>query len=102
MQKQAVLSQLNAYQNGSETVKKVINSPCLDFSSGKMLSFDGSKVWNSNSRYRRGRRGTFDNRGRSDRNDNSNGRKKGQQRGNSRGNQSKKAKTTENVRIDLL
>ena len=101
MQKQALLSQLSAYLNGSDNVKKVINSPCLDFSSGKMLSYDGTKVWNSNSRYRRGRRGTFDSRGRNDRNDNATSKKKNQQRGNSRGGQSKKAKANENVRINL-
>lgn len=97
MQKQALLSQLSAYLNGTENVKKVINSPCLDFSSGKVLNYDGSKVWNANSRYRRGRRGTFDSRGRNDRQDQSNGKKKNQSRGNGRGGRSNKNKTTESV-----
>ena len=62
MQKQSILSLLNSYVTGSENVRKVINSPCLDFSSGKMLSYDGQKVYNSNSRFGRGkRRGLFNN-----------------------------------------
>ena len=72
MQKQSILSLLGSYLSGSENVKKVINSPCLDFHSGKVLSYDGSKVFNSNSRYNRGnRRGGFNNR---QKNSNSEGR----------------------------
>ena len=66
MQKQSILTLLSSYLSGSENVKKVINSPCLDFSSGKMLSYDGTKVFNSNSRFNRGNRRNS-NRGRGNR-----------------------------------
>ena len=56
MQKQSILTLLGSYLSGSENVKKVINSPCLDFSSGKMLSYDGTKIFSSNSRFNRGNR----------------------------------------------
>ena len=40
---------------GSENVKRVMNSPCLDRNGAKMLSYDGTKVLESN-RFGRGNR----------------------------------------------
>ena len=85
---------LNTYLTGSDHVKKVINSPCLDFSSGKVLSYDGQKVFNSNSRYGRGnRRGGFNNRGKGNRD------RKGNQSGNEQKNGGNQAKGKENSKV---
>ena len=63
-QKQALLNQLNGYLSGSDNVKKVMNSPTIDHH-GKMLSYDGSKVYTANNRGRggRGRGGNRNDRG---------------------------------------
>ena len=53
-QKQQLLNTLNAYLTGQDNVKKVINSGCLD-KRGKMLSYDGTKVFTSNGKYRNNR-----------------------------------------------
>ena len=90
---------LNTYLTGNDSVKRVINSPCLDFSSGKVLSYDGQKVFNSNSRYGRGnRRGGFNNRGRGNRD------RKGNQSGNDQkngGNQNTKSKKNFEVSLRI-
>ena len=85
-----MLNTLNSYLTGSDNVKKVINSPCLDHHSGKVLSYDGQKVFASNSRYGRGnRRGGFNNRGRGNRDRKGNQSGNDQKKGNNQ-NQGKK------------
>ena len=73
------MNTLNAYLTGQDNVKKVINSGCLD-KHGKMLSYDGTKVFTSNGKFRNNR---FDPR---------KGRKGGNQNDNKRDNQTGKAK----------
>ena len=53
------MNQLSNYLSASDNVKKVINSPCLDTVGGKVLSYDGQKVFNAGNR--RNRRGGFNN-----------------------------------------
>ena len=86
-QKQALLNQLSGYLSGSDNVKKVMNSPTLDHH-GKMLSYDGTKVFNTNGRGRNGRGRGGSNRGnRGDRkrgNDNQSNQSSGGDRGKSK------------------
>ena len=65
-----MLNTLASYLGGPDNVRKVVNSACLDHR-GKMLSYDGTKVFTANNRFRnnrfnpgrgRGGRGGRDNR----------------------------------------
>lgn len=43
-QKQQLLDQLSQYLGGADSLRQVMNSPCLDKKGSKMLGFDGVKV----------------------------------------------------------
>ena len=43
-QKQQLLDQLSQYLGGADSLRAVMNSPCLDRRGAKMLGFDGNKV----------------------------------------------------------
>ena len=43
-QKQQLLDQLTQYLGGADSLRQVMNSPCLDRRGAKMLGFDGVKV----------------------------------------------------------
>ena len=88
-QKQGLLNQLNGYLTGNDNVKKVMNSPCLDHN-GKMLSYDGQKIFTPHNRGRSNRgRGGNNNRG--DRQDRKRGSDSNQgSSGNGRGGKAKK------------
>ena len=49
-----MLNTLTTYLAGTENLKKVINSPCIDHH-GKMLSRDGSKIFTASNNRRGGR-----------------------------------------------
>ena len=81
-QKQSLLDQLNGYLTGNDNAKRVMNSPAID-RNGKMLSYDGQKVFNSSNRGRNNRRGGPYNR-RDDRRSGQNQTSGGNDRGNNR------------------
>ena len=79
---------MNQYLGGHDNLKKVINSPALDHR-GKMLSYDGTKVFTANGRFRNnsrfnGGRGRGKNRNQNDNRDGKNNRN-GNNRGGSQG-----------------
>ena len=89
-QKQSILGALGNYLTGNDNVKRVMNSPCLDRNGAKMLSYDGTKVLDSN-RFGRGNRRNSK-RGRdNNRNDQSNDKGSGKKKKN------KSQKRSENV-----
>ena len=55
-QKQQLLDQLTQYLGGADSLRQVMNSPCLDKRGAKMLGFDGIKVLTAteNGGFRRG------------------------------------------------
>ena len=86
-QKQQLLSTLTQYLSGQDNLKKVMNSPALDFH-GKMLSRDGQKVFTAHNRFnRRNNRGGGRGRGRNNgNNQQNNSNQKGQKRNNKKNN----------------
>ena len=88
-QKRSLLDQLNGFLTGNENVKRVMNSPTLDHN-GKMLSYDGQKVFTAGSRGRGGR-GRGNNNNRNDRNGDRK-RKNDNEQGSSNGGRGGKAK----------
>ena len=55
-QKQQLLDQLTQYLGGADSLRSVMNSPCLDKRGARMLGYDGVKVLtaNENGGFRRG------------------------------------------------
>ena len=99
MQKQTILNLLNSYLAGSEALKRVINSPCVDKVGGKILTFDGTKAIDSPRFGRGGRRNPYNNRGRGNNNRNDSGNdNKGGNRKKSKNGQNQR-KSSENVSI---
>ena len=96
-QKQQLLDQLSQYLGGADSLRQVMNSPCLDKRGAKMLGFDGIKVLTSTDAggFRRGwnkKRGRNQRDGKGKNNQNNQG-------SNRNGPNSKKKKSTKNVRI---
>ena len=97
-QKQQLLDQMSQYLGGSDSLRQVMNSPCLDKRGAKMLGFDGVKIFTAteNGGFRRGwnkKRGRNQQNGKGKNNQN-----QGQNQGQKSGPNSKKnKKSNQNV-----
>ena len=96
-QKQQLLDQLSQYLGGADSLRQVMNSPCLDRRGAKMLGFDGHKVITSTDAGGF-RRGWNKKRGRNQKEGKNNKGNQGNQGQNNRGGpNSKKKKSNKNV-----